>query len=83
MHVAACVRDRAARSIAMTLHAPRRVPSESVILALTRAGISRTTAIQMDAWKAQEVLDLLHERAALGANPLRGGPRLRGTLGTR
>jgi len=67
----------------MTFHAAHRVPPESVILALTRAGISRATAMQMDPWKAQEVLDLLHERAALGTNPLRGGPRLRGTLGTR
>ena len=67
----------------MTEMAFHRPPPETVILALTRAGISRATAMAMEPWKAQEVLDLLAERRLQGVRMLRGGPRLRGTLGTR
>jgi hypothetical protein len=37
----------------------RQQPPEAVISALTRAGLSLGTVLSMEAWKAQEVLDLL------------------------
>jgi hypothetical protein len=67
---------------AMNRHT-HRPPPETLILALMGAGLSRATAMAMEQWKAQEVLDLLHERALHGAGALRGGPRRRATLGTR
>jgi hypothetical protein len=33
---------------------------ETVVTELIRAGLSRSTVLAMDGWKAQEVLDLLH-----------------------
>jgi hypothetical protein len=33
---------------------------EPVVAELVRAGLSRSTVLTMGAWKAQEVLDLLH-----------------------
>jgi hypothetical protein len=37
----------------------RQRPAEAVISELTRAGLSLGTVMAMEAWKAQEVLDLL------------------------
>ncbi len=44
-------------------------PPATVVAALTRAGVSRDTAMAMERWKAQEVLDLLGpaRKAADGA----------------
>jgi hypothetical protein len=61
-------------------HFGHRPPPETIILALTGAGISRATAMAMQHWKAQEVLDLLHIRAVHGNGAMRGGPRRRATL---
>jgi len=46
----------------------RQQPPEAVISALTRAGLSLGTVLSMEAWKAQEVLDLLHS-VHVGAAP--------------
>lgn len=41
-------------------HPPtHRPPPAAVVTALVRAGVSLSTALAMERWKAQEVLDLL------------------------
>jgi hypothetical protein len=37
---------------------------ESVVTELVHAGLSRSTVLAMEPWKAQEVLDLLHSAHA-------------------
>ncbi len=37
---------------------------ETVVTELMRAGLSRSTVLAMEEWKAREVLDLLHSRHA-------------------
>jgi len=37
---------------------------ESTVTELIRAGLSRSTVLAMETWKAQEVLDLLHSAHA-------------------
>ena len=39
---------------------------EAVVSALIRVGLSRSTVLAMERWKAQEVLDLLHSAQAGG-----------------
>jgi hypothetical protein len=39
---------------------------ETIVTELLRAGLSRSTVLAMEGWKAQEVFDLLHS-AHLGA----------------
>jgi len=44
---------------------PGRQPvPETVAAELLRAGLSRSTVLAMESWKAQEVLDLLHSAHA-------------------
>ena len=44
---------------------PGREPlPETVVAELLRAGLSRSTVLAMEGWKAQEVLDLLHSAHA-------------------
>jgi hypothetical protein len=45
-----------------------RPPPAALVSALVRAGVSWSTAMAMERWKAQEVLDLLG-----GGAPLRAG----------
>jgi hypothetical protein len=49
-------------------------PSEAVIAELMRAGVSHETAMAMERWKAQEVLELLRF-APDGAGPALPGRR--------
>ncbi|MFN2451420.1 MAG: hypothetical protein ABR541_03615 [Candidatus Dormibacteria bacterium] len=43
----------------MTKHPVHQPPAPAVVAELIRAGVSMTTALAMERWKAQEVLDLL------------------------
>ena len=49
---------------AMTNHPVHQPPAPAVVAELIRAGVSMTTALAMERWKAQEVLDLLRLDAA-------------------
>lgn len=51
------------------IHQP---PPAPVVEDLIRAGLTRSTALAMESWKAREVLDLLHEsnRVDAGFRPL-------------
>ena len=55
-----------------SVHQP---PSEAVVAELVRNGLSWNTAMAMERWKAQEVLDLLRREAAErgGMRDRRGG----------
>jgi hypothetical protein len=50
------------------IHTP---PSEAVVAELIRAGVSPETAMAMERWKADEVLELLRFRPGAGQGPLR------------
>ena len=41
------------------IHQP---PSAAIVAELVRAGVSLETALAMERWKAEEVLELLHAR---------------------
>ena len=43
----------------MTRPVIHRPPTQSVVAELVRAGVSHETAMAMERWKAQEVLELL------------------------
>jgi hypothetical protein len=43
----------------MTRPAIHKPPAQSVVAELVRAGVSEETALAMERWKAQEVLELL------------------------
>ncbi|GAC1338922.1 MAG: hypothetical protein NVSMB29_05430 [Candidatus Dormibacteria bacterium] len=48
----------------MSKHPVHQPPPPNVVAELIRAGVSMTTALAMERWKAQEVLDLLRLDAA-------------------
>jgi len=48
----------------MSSHPVHHPPPPNVVAELIRAGVSMTTAMAMERWKAQEVLDLLRLDAA-------------------
>jgi hypothetical protein len=52
------------------IHQP---PPQAVIAELVRAGVSHETAIAMERWKAQEVLDLLRFGPDAGPPGVPGG----------
>jgi hypothetical protein len=55
------------------IHQP---PPDPIVEDLMRAGVTRSTAMAMEVWKAHEVLELLRDRSRDGAigplRPLRG-----------
>jgi hypothetical protein len=51
-----------------------RPPSDAVIAELMRAGVSQETAMAMERWKAEEVLELLRFAPNGPALPGRKGP---------
>lgn len=57
----------------MTAHPAHQPPAPNVVAELIRAGVSLTTALAMERWKAQEVLDLLRLDAA-NLMPRRAAP---------
>ena len=61
----------AARCRQMAQFPTHQPPSATVVAELMRAGLSWSTAMAMDRWKAEEVLDLL--RAAVKDGSRRGG----------
>ena len=48
----------------MKPYSSHQPPTSAVVDELMRAGVSLTTALAMDGWKAQEVLGLLSPRAS-------------------
>jgi len=65
-------------SCSTRVHQP---PSASAVRALTRAGLSWSTAVAMEGWKAQEVLELLgYDQQERSMDPSQGADRGRGTL---
>lgn len=48
-----------------------RPPSAAVVAELVRAGLSLETALAMEWWKAEEVLELLRYRPDAGATPVK------------
>jgi len=63
------------------MSAEHRPPPESTVRALTRAGLSRSTAVAMECWKAQEVLELLGiDQQARGSTVFREAAPARGTI---
>lgn len=50
-------------------------PPAPVVAALMRAGVSWDTAMAMERWKAQEVLELLQQEQRSGAAPADAGSR--------
>jgi hypothetical protein len=53
-------------SLDMTRANIHRPPSQAIVAELVRAGVSEETAMAMERWKAQEVLELLR----FGPDPL-------------
>jgi outer membrane cobalamin receptor len=51
-----------------------RPPPAALVSALVRAGVSADTAMAMERWKAQEVLDLLHGAAPVSSHAEGGTP---------
>jgi hypothetical protein len=51
----------------VNIHQP---PTEAVVAELVRAGVSPETAMAMERWKAQEVLDLLRSGPDAGPTGL-------------
>jgi hypothetical protein len=51
------------------IHQP---PSAAVVAELVRAGVSEETALAMERWKAEEVLELLRFRPDAGVRVRRG-----------
>ncbi len=49
-----------------------RPPSQAVVAELVRAGVSHETAMAMERWKAEEVLELLRYRPDAAASPAMG-----------
>ena len=62
----------------MVHHAAHQPPPANVVAELVRAGVSITTAMAMERWKAQEVLDLL--KAERRGDDHQAGAPLRGTI---
>jgi hypothetical protein len=54
-----------------------RPPSQAVVAELVRAGVSQETALAMERWKAEEVLELLRYRPE-SALPGAAGVEVRG-----
>ncbi|MEO8897605.1 MAG: hypothetical protein ABI352_06295 [Candidatus Dormibacter sp.] len=55
----------------MNRHPVHQPPPGPIVEDLIRVGLTRSTALAMESWKAQEVLELLREtrRAELGFQP--------------
>ena len=62
----------------MAHHPAHQPPPANVVAELVRAGVSITTALAMERWKAQEVLDLLKAERRNDDRPT--GAPLRGTI---
>lgn len=64
--------SRSSKICLVTRPVIHRPPSQSVIAELVRAGVSHETAMAMERWKAQEVLELLRSGPEAAAPAMTG-----------